>query len=148
MCERGRIDVLFSNHFRANAAWQILVWTPPALSVLLTHITLLLAMGADIPMGMVGSLLVGVVLIILGNYLPKSRKNNFIGIKLPWTLNDEDNWNKTHRLSGYAYIASGALLIITSFMLINTFAYTLAYGVVIALLALLPTIYSYSLFRR
>ena len=42
-----------------------------------------------------------------GNYLPKSRQNYTIGIKLPWTLADVDNWNKTHRLAGALWIAAG-----------------------------------------
>jgi len=99
-------------------------------------------------MVMVGSLLVGLVLIVFGNYLPKSRQNDFIGIKLPWTLNDTDNWNKTHRLAGYVYIVCGALLIIANLLLDNRFAYISVDIIIIAALALIPIIYSYSLYRR
>lgn len=133
---------------RANASLQILVWTAPVLSVILVPVTLLLAMGMNIPIVMVGSLLVGLALIYAGNYFPKTRQNSFVGIKLPWTLRDEDNWNKTHRLAGYVYVASGVLLIVSSFMLKNTTFYIWIYGVIIAILALFPTIYSYLLFKR
>lgn len=133
---------------RATANWNIFVWTAPALSVTLVPITLLIAMGVDIPIMMIGSLLVGLILIITGNYFPKSRQNSFIGIKLPWTRNDEDNWNKTHKLAGYVYIASGVLLIVVSFVLKNTAFYIWMYGAVIAILVLFPAIYSYSLSQK
>jgi len=133
---------------QAKAGWQILTWITPALSLILVPIMLCIAMGANISMVMVGSLPVGLVLIIFGNYLPKSRQNNFIGIKLPWTLNNTDNWNKTHRLAGYVYIVCGALLIIVNFLLDNMFVYIPVYIIIIAALALFPTIYSYSLYRR
>ena len=133
---------------RANAGGQILTWITPALSVILVPIMLCIAMGVDISMVMVGSLLVGLVLIVFGNYLPKSRQNDFIGIKLPWTLNDTDNWNKTHRLAGYVYIVCGALLIIANLLLDNRFAYISVDIIIIAALALIPIIYSYSLYRR
>lgn len=133
---------------RANAGWQILTWLAPVLSLILVPITLCIAMGADIPMVMAVSLLVGLLLIVVGNYLPKSRQNNSIGIKLPWTLNDTDNWNKTHRFAGYVYIVCGGLLIIANFLLENTFAYVSVDIIIIAALALIPVIYSYSLYRR
>lgn len=145
---RMRGDPKDEGRLRANAGWQILVWTPPALSILLTPVTLLIAMGVDIPMDMVGSLLVGLVLIVFGNYLPKSRQNNFIGIKLPWTLQDVDNWNKTHRLAGYLYIAGGILLIACNFLLSGTIARLSVTGVVVAALILIPILYSYTQYSR
>lgn len=133
---------------KATANWNIFVWTAPALSVILVPVTLLIAMGAKIPIAMIGSLIVGLILIVTGNYLPKSRQNSFMGIKLPWTRNDEDNWNKTHRLAGYVYVASGVILIVASFLLKTSMLYFPIYGVVIAILVLFPVIYSYSLSRK
>ncbi|MDL2232930.1 DUF1648 domain-containing protein [Ruminococcaceae bacterium OttesenSCG-928-L11] len=133
---------------RAKAGWQIYVWTAPVLSVILVPVTLLIAMGAEIPMDLFASLLVGLVLVVCGNYLPKSRKNGFMGIKLPWTLSDETNWNKTHRLAGYLYIAGGVLLIICNFLLSNTIARLSVTGVVVVALILIPILYSYTLYTR
>lgn len=58
----------------------------------------------------------GIMLIALGNYLPKCRQNYTIGIKLPWTLEDEDIWNRTHRFTGWLWIICGILFIIEGFL--------------------------------
>lgn len=65
--------------------------------------------------GLVVNILVGAVFIIVGNYLPKNKQNYSVGIKLPWTLDDEENWNKTNRLSGYLFIISGFVFIVNVF---------------------------------
>ena len=54
----------------------------------------------------------GLVFIIIGNYLPKCKQNYTVGIKLPWTLNSEENWNKTHRLAGYVFMLCGIMQIV------------------------------------
>ncbi len=77
------------------------IWIIPILSVVVVPVTLLIAMGAQIPIVMPVTLLVGTLLVVVGSYLPKSRQNYTVGIKLPWTLDSEENWNKTHRLAGY-----------------------------------------------
>ena len=83
--------------------------------------------------------------IVIGNYLPKARQNYTIGIKIPWTLSDEDNWNRTHRLAGYLWMIGGIFLIIgalTGFVKINL---VLA---IILLMILVPCIYSGVLYNR
>lgn len=133
---------------QASAIRQISIWSVPAVSVIFVPISLCIAMGADIPVDMVASLLVGIILIVVGNYLPKSRQNYTVGIKLPWTLHDANNWNKTHRLAGYVYIACGGLLIVANFLLGNALARAFVGAAVIVALALVPAIYSFFLYRR
>ncbi|MFL8675649.1 SdpI family protein [Clostridioides sp. GD02404] len=65
-----------------------------------------------------------------------------MGIISPWTLNDEDNWNKTHRLAGWIWIIGGILLIINAF--INIPFYNMF---VIFVIVILPFIYSYLIYR-
>ena len=55
------------------------------------------------------------MLVCIGNYLPKVKRNYFVGIKTPWTLHDEENWNKTHRLWGICYFLLGISLIINAY---------------------------------
>jgi uncharacterized membrane protein len=52
---------------------------------------------------------VGLLFIILGNYMPKMRKNWLMGIRTPWTLSDERVWDKTHRFAGPLFMLSGFL---------------------------------------
>ena len=133
---------------QSQAIKQLGIWLIPALSIVLVPITLAIAMGADIPIVMVSTLLVGLLLVVIGNYLPKSRQNYTIGIKLPWTLNDVDNWNKTHRLAGYLYIIGGIALIIGNLLLsVPSLQLAVMLGTII-LLVLVPAVYSYLLYKR
>lgn len=87
---------------------------------------------------------VGLMFIVLGNYMGKVRKNFFIGIRTPWTLASDEVWSRTHRLGGRAFMLLGV------FMLLNVFV-RFPPGVLIAsivAIALVPIIYSYVLYRR
>ena len=58
----------------------------------------------------------GVMFIGLGNYMPKLKQNYTIGIKVPWTLNSEENWNMTHRMAGKLYVVAGVISIIIALL--------------------------------
>lgn len=53
--------------------------------------------------------------MVLGNYLPKVKHNYFMGIRNPWTLANENVWNKTHRFSGKIFMITGMLVVISVF---------------------------------
>jgi uncharacterized membrane protein len=133
---------------QSQAIRQISIWLIPAASILLVPVTLLMAMGTRVPVVLLGSLLVGLLLVIFGNYLPKSRQNYTIGLKLPWTLNDADNWNKVHRLAGYLWIAGGLGLIAGSFLLRQPLAHIALTVLVVVVLVLVPSVYSYLLYKQ
>lgn len=118
-------------------------WLPAVLSLIVCPITLFIAMGADISVSTVTSCIIGAMFIVVGNYLPKCRQNNTMGIKLPWTLNDEDNWNRTHRLAGPLWMLGGAL-----FLFCGLFNLAWAGITLIFLMALIPTAYSFFLSRK
>lgn len=82
---------------------------------------------------------VGLLLVVIGNYLPKVKQNYYLGIKLPWTYADEENWNKTHRLGGRVWVVGGILMMLNFFMRIRG----LEIGIILVLI-LIPTIYSWA----
>ncbi|MDD4140346.1 MAG: DUF1648 domain-containing protein [Clostridiaceae bacterium] len=133
---------------QSQAIRQISIWLIPAASIVLVPVTLQMAMGARVPIVLLGSLLVGLLLVIFGNNLPKNRQNYTIGFKLPWTLNDADNWNKVHRLAGYLWIAGGLGLIAGSFLLRQPLAHIALTALVVVVLVLVPSVYSYSLYKQ
>jgi uncharacterized membrane protein len=63
-----------------------------------------------------------------------------LGIKLPWTLKNEENWNKTHRFSGKLWVIGGIVTMVTAFL--GNFWILLG---VLIVMAAVPTIYSYVL---
>ena len=101
--------------------------------------------GFDVRVEFIIPLFMGVLFLIIGNYLPKCKQNYTIGIKVPWTLNSEDNWNKTHRLAGIIWTAGSAIIIVGSFfkkaVIFTTF-------VPIVIMVFVPIIYSYLYYRK
>lgn len=57
----------------------------------------------------------GVLFLMIGNALPKSRPSFFVGIRTPWTLTDTDNWIATHRLGGKLMMGAGAAMVLAAF---------------------------------
>lgn len=100
--------------------------------------------GYEISINIVVPIFLGILFVILGNYLPKCRQNFTMGYRLPWTLNDEDNWNKTNRLAGYVMVLGGILIIIMSFFDLAFWAVILFVGAIL----IIPSVYSFLLYRK
>ena len=86
----------------------LVFWIVPVVSFVVNGFTYMAALGSDIDITLIISILVGVLCIMLGNYMPKLQQNYTVGIKLPWTLNSAENWNRTHRLGGKLFIVGGS----------------------------------------
>ena len=100
------------------------------------------SLGYSMMSGLLAQIFMGVVMIVIGNYLPKTHRNYIIGIRLPWTLESDKNWRKTHRLSGKIWVLGGLLLFLNSFVQLYVywvFFLTLFFVVII------PSVYSYQL---
>ncbi|WOO39115.1 SdpI family protein [Anaerocolumna sp. AGMB13020] len=82
---------------------------------------------------------VGLLFIVSGNYFPKNHVNQYIGLKFPWLLNDEESWDKTHKLASYTWILAGILFILQLFI---SSIKTVSIPLVIILVGVLPLIYS------
>lgn len=82
---------------------------------------------------------VGLVFIISGNYFPKNHVNKYIGLKFPWLLNDEESWDKTHKLASYTWILAGIIFILQLFI---SPLKIVSIPLVIILVGVLPLIYS------
>lgn len=90
---------------------------------------------------------VGVLLVALGNFLPKSRPNLFVGIRTPWTLRDTDNWIATHRLGGKLLMAAGLIIILAAVLPLDGTSRTAILLVALLAAALAPVGYSWWLSR-
>ena len=89
----------------------------------------------------------GLLITLVGNYINNIKPNYFAGIRLPWTLNDPENWRRTHLLAGKLWFAAGILLIITSFLLPEHLLIPFIVAVFVVIV-LIPGIYSYFIYRR
>ena len=123
--------------------FPLVLWICPVLSLVLNALVYTTALGCPLDVEIIMPLLVGLMFIIVGNLLPKCRQSYTMGIKLPWTLHNEENWNKTHRLGGKTWVIGGVITMATAF--IGSFWILL--GVLIVMVAV-PTVYSYCLYRK
>ena len=128
----------------SGALVNITIWTVPVVSLLCSGLTLGRALGYDLRIEMVLPVFMGILFILIGNYLPKTKQSYTMGIKLPWTLASEENWNRTHRLAGFLWVIGGAFFIVMSFIGWNFIAFLIP----ITLMVLVPTVYSYLLYRK
>ncbi len=139
--------VLYADPKRANmngTLRTICLWTPAVVAVLCGGMTLAYGLGYELRMERIAPVFAGLVLILVGNYLPKTKQSYTMGIRLPWTLHSEENWNRTHRLAGFLWVLGGAVFLVMSFI-----GWSLAvFLILIVLLTLVPTLYSYILYRK
>ena len=124
----------------------IVLWICPIISLLVCTLSYGVALGMEFKVDKIVLALMGIVFIVIGNYLPKCKQSYTMGIKLPWTLNDEENWNRTHRMGGKLWVASGMILLLS--MLLPTNAMVVVVLAVIGVAVFVPTVYSYLLFRE
>lgn len=122
---------------------HLVLWIIPVISVVMGAVTYSVALGMDIRVEVITPILVGLVLTVIGNYLPKCKQNYTVGIKIPWTLNSEENWNRTHRFAGRLWVVCGFGIILVSFL--GSFLLSLCLFLV---MPLAPVVYSYLLFRK
>lgn len=122
---------------------HLIFWIVPVLNVALSAFMYSAAMGTAVRMELFVSVFLGLLFLIIGNYLPKCRQNYTVGLKLPWTLHSEENWNRTHRLAGWIWVIGGFAIIVSGFF--GTIAVTLAAPIA---MAIVPTVYSYLLYRK
>ena len=87
----------------------------------------------------------GSLFILIGNYLSKVRQNYFIGIRTPWSLESEENWNKTHRYASWTFVFAGLIVLIEAFVL--WYAPIIIFGSIM-FAALLPVLYSYLFYTK
>ena len=91
--------------------------------------------------------LMGIFFFIVGNFMHNIKPNYFVGIRIPWTLENEDNWRATHHMGSKLWVAGGILITICSpFLSGKTGEYF--FEAAILVLAIIPIIYSFVYFKK
>jgi uncharacterized membrane protein len=104
------------------------------------------ALGYRIDMSRMGSLIIPFMLIGFGSAMGKLRHNYFVGIRTPWTLADEEVWNKTHQLGGKLWLIAGIIGLFASFFS-GTWVAVLMFVLLITAV-IVPIVYSYIVFKK
>lgn len=125
--------------------FTLVLWICPVVSLFVAAVVYPFNLGLPMDMGLLTGVLLGALFLIVGNYMPKTRQNYTIGIKIPWTLADEDNWNRTHRLAGRLWVAGGILILLTTLTGIAGPAFMIA---VMLIMIIVPCVYSYMISKK
>lgn len=135
------------NKGQSEKVFQLVLLICPFLSCFLSVLIYAQALGRpmDVSAWMVG--FIGILFVVLGNYLPKCKQNATIGIRIKWTLENEENWNATHRLAGKVWVVGGFLQTVVC-LLVPTEAVFAVFMTGTLLLVLIPMLYSYQLHKK
>jgi uncharacterized membrane protein len=132
------------NRGRNEKMKALVYWICPVISLFVSMIIYRAAFG-KVEVLVPIMLLFGVLFLAIGNLMPKTRRNSTIGVRLPWTLGDDEVWNKTHRLTGKVWVTGSIIILLDAFLGIAR-AYVLTAA--LAAMFLIPVVYSYLIYQQ
>lgn len=136
-----RIDPKGEN-YRKFAGTYWLIFNGVMLFMGLVHLAVLAyGLGAPVRMERLIPAGVGVLLMVVGNYLTRVQPNWFVGIRTPWTLSSESVWRRTHRVGGWLMAGGGALMAVAAFL--PTRVHLVIFFTTLALVSVVPLVLSY-----
>ena len=118
----------------------------PVMSIVNSVIIYTHAMELELNLSMVLFPMLGLLFIVIGNWLPKIKQNSTLGIKIKWTLYNEENWNRTHRVAGFVWVIGGVIFCLMGFVPEKTLLFLLPLQII--LLACVPMVYSWQLAKK
>ena len=143
-----RIDPRSDNYEKFNRPFQIFRIFMTAFFMVLIFASIRIAQNpGSFEMGTLVPVMVGLLFVVIGNYMPKFRHNYTMGIKTPWTLASETCWDKTHRFAGPLWMAGGVMFMVSSFVFSES-AFRYVFILIIVVLVVVPAAYSYLEFQN
>ncbi len=124
----------------------MVLWISPLMSIYLNTIVYLWALGMDFDMSRGMFAVLGVIFLVFGNYLPKCKQNGTVGVRIPWVYTSEENWNRTHRLTGRVWFIMGFCYLVFVFLPTVLIPYLLIATLIP--MAVVPVLYSYCFYRK
>jgi uncharacterized membrane protein len=88
---------------------------------------------------------IGVLFVILGNYMGKIRQNFFIGMRTPWSLSDPEVWTKSQRFGGWAFVLGGLAILAEAVLWWHA---EIVFFAIVMMIAILPMVYSFLIYPR
>ncbi|MBQ7295235.1 MAG: SdpI family protein [Clostridia bacterium] len=134
------------NKKQTKKAIGMVYWIIPAISIYTSLLFYSIASGMDISYEVITLMLIGIMFVAIGNYLPKCKQNYTLGIKVKWAIENEENWNATHRFGGKVWVVCGAVIMLCAFLPGKFIPYVLIGSLLPT--AIIPTLYSYLYYKR
>lgn len=141
-----KIDPKRSSYIKHKKAYDITKIIIILFGIMIHWLIILYSLGFNINVGMFVRIAIGLLFIVIGNFMGQIRQNYSFGIKTPWTLANETVWKKTHRVGGFSFLIGGLILIASSFFNGPIAVVSLIAAIVIA--AFYPMVYSYIEYKK
>lgn len=141
-----KIDPFRDNYAKFAGTYELIIDLVMGMMLVMHFAILLGAGGAPDTIAVAVRAGMGVMFIILGNILPRTRRNWFVGVRTPWTIADARVWEKTHRVAGYGFVILGVLILLTIPLAPQIGIPVLVAGV--AVVGLGSVVYSFLVWRR
>ena len=126
--------------------FSVVIWIIPVLTWFTSGVIFAAAQGKALEIGQYSCLLFGIFFTVLGNYLPKCKQSFTTGIKIKWTLANEENWYATHRLAGKLWTVCGLLVMACTFLPMP-WCFVVMFPLML-LSCVVPIVYSYRYYRK
>lgn len=88
----------------------------PAVSIAVYTMMLAFALGSELDIRRITMFMIGVIIAIIGNYLPKVSSEMYTRIHPRVLLENEKLWNMSKKMMGYTYFIMGLVFIGTIFL--------------------------------
>ena len=124
-----------------EAVWKMIIWLCPILSIIIHFVIFSYAFGLKINMNYLFALIIGSLFLFLSRNMTKTKPNRTIGIRIKWTLKNEENWKATHRFASKLWFISGILILLS--LLLPPYIMTYFTGSLLMISVLAPIIYSF-----
>ena len=141
-----RIDPRRESYPKFRASYDLVVLATVALLVAIHLIVLAIALGYPAPITRLIPIGLGLMLITIGNVLPRTRPNWWMGVRTPWTLSSDRVWTRTHRLGGFLLVGAGVATLLGAF-LPAPWSFGIAVGAAVAA-AIASVVSSYLFWRQ
>ncbi len=91
--------------------------------------------------------LLGVALIVIGNFMPKVRMNSVSGLRTPWSMKNETTWKKSQRFGGISFILAGLLILLVCFLTKGLACILWSLGILLVT-TIVDVVYTYDIAKR
>jgi uncharacterized membrane protein len=142
-----KIDPRKANYKFFQGAYNVLRFSITLFLLLLFLITVAMSLGYGLDVGRIVIYLCLLLFLLIGNFMGSFRSNYFVGIRTPWTLQNEEVWQKTHRLGGRLWAWSSLAMIILGFFL-SFDVFVILCIIYFFVIAIIPILYSYIIYRK
>jgi uncharacterized membrane protein len=135
-------------NFAASSGAFATIWIAIIAFFGVVHVVLVsAALGRSVDVLAVFPIAIGVLFVVIGAQLSRTRSNFFMGIRTPWTLSSEESWTRTHRVGSYLFIGLGLLLAVAGILRSERMLLVvLVIGLPVEIIALF--VYSYLVWRN